>query len=57
MLAAGRAPDEVLDFLAATLTNRLLHGPSTVLREAAESGDAGLTAAASRLFGSGRSEQ
>jgi glutamyl-tRNA reductase len=57
MLAAGRAPDEVLDFLAATLTNRLLHGPSTVLREAAESGDAGLAAAAARLFGSGRGEQ
>jgi len=57
MLAAGRAPDEVLDFLAATLTNRLLHGPSTVLREAAESGDAELAAAAARLFGSGRGEQ
>jgi len=57
MLAAGRAPDEVLDFLAATLTNRLLHGPSTVLREAAESGDAELVAAAARLFGSGRGEQ
>jgi glutamyl-tRNA reductase len=50
MLAAGRAPDEVLEFLAATLTNRLLHGPSTVLRQAAESGDAGLAAAAARLF-------
>jgi len=57
MLAAGRAPDEVLDFLAATLTNRLLHGPYTVLREAAESGDTGLAAAAARLFGSGRGEQ
>ncbi len=50
MLAAGRAPDEVLEFLAATLTNRLLHGPSTVLRQAAESGDAELAAAAARLF-------
>jgi glutamyl-tRNA reductase len=50
MLAAGRAPNEVLEFLAATLTNRLLHGPSTVLRQAAESGDAELAAAAARLF-------
>lgn len=57
MLAAGRAPDEVLEFLAATLTNRLLHGPSTVLRDAAESGDAELVAAADRLFQSGRDEQ
>ena len=47
----------VLEFLAATLTNRLMHGPSTVLREAAESGDADLTAAAARLFQPGRDEQ
>ena len=57
MLAAGRPPDEVLEFLAATLTNRLLHGPSAALREAAESGDAGLAAAAARLFQTGRGEQ
>jgi len=50
MLAAGRAPEEVLDFLAGTLTNRLLHGPSMVLRDAAEHGDAELAAAAARLF-------
>ena len=57
MLAAGRPPEEVLEFLAATLTNRLLHGPSTVLREAAESGDAEIAAAAARLFQSRRREQ
>ncbi len=57
MLAAGRPPDEVLEFLAATLTNRLLHGPSTVLREAAENGDKDLAAAAARLFRFGRREQ
>jgi glutamyl-tRNA reductase len=50
MLAAGRAPEEVLEFLAGTLTNRLLHGPSLVLRDAAEGGDAELAAAAARLF-------
>ena len=57
MLAAGRTPDEVLEFLAATLTNRLLHGPSAVLREAAESGDAEVAAAAARLFQPGRGEK
>jgi glutamyl-tRNA reductase len=57
MLAAGKPADEVLEFLAATLTNRLLHGPSTALREAAESGDAELAAAAARLLQSGRGEQ
>jgi len=57
MLAAGKPAGEVLEFLAATLTNRLLHGPSTALREAAESGDAELAAAAARLFQSGRGEQ
>jgi glutamyl-tRNA reductase len=39
MIAAGRSPDEVLEFLAATLTNRLIHAPSQRLRDAAETGD------------------
>lgn len=39
MLAAGRSSEEVLDFLSATLTNRLIHAPSQRLRDAAESGD------------------
>ena len=50
MLAAGRDPREVVDFLATTLTNRLLHGPSQRLREAAERGDAELLDAARALF-------
>jgi glutamyl-tRNA reductase len=50
MLAAGRDPREVVEFLAATLTNRLLHGPSQRLREAAERGDAELLEAARALF-------
>jgi glutamyl-tRNA reductase len=49
-LAAGRDPGEVLDLLAHTLTNQLLHAPTTALREAALSGDAGLARAAERLF-------
>jgi glutamyl-tRNA reductase len=50
MLAAGRAPDEALDYLANTLTGKLLHAPSVRLREAAEHGDQALLDAATRLF-------
>ena len=56
LLAAGRPPEEVLDYLAGTLTNRLLHGPSIALREVAESGDAELAALAARLFRIGSDE-
>lgn len=49
-LASGRDPDEVLQFLAHTLTNRLLHPPTAALREAALAGDTGLARAADRLF-------
>ncbi|MCD9005540.1 glutamyl-tRNA reductase [Luteimonas sp. XNQY3] len=38
-LAAGQSPDAVLELLAHTLTNRLLHLPTTALREAALRGD------------------
>lgn len=51
MLANGRDPDEVLDFLAHTLTGKLLHAPSVRLREAAQAGDNALLDAAARLFG------
>jgi glutamyl-tRNA reductase len=50
MLAAGRDPREVIDFLATTLTNRLLHAPSQRLRDAAERGEAELLEAARALF-------
>ena len=49
-LAAGVDPQEVLDLLAHTLTNRLLHAPTVALREAALSGDAELARAADKLF-------
>ena len=49
-LAAGQSPEAVLDFLAHTLTNRLLHAPTTALREAAFSGDLELARAAQRLW-------
>lgn len=49
-LEQGRDPGEVLDFLAHTLTNRLLHPPTAALREAALTGDAALARAAEKLF-------
>ena len=49
-LAGGRDPEEVLQFLAHTLTNRLLHPPTAALREATLSGDTELVRAAERLF-------
>jgi len=50
LLAAGRTPEQALEFLAHTLTNKLLHAPSANLRSAAERGDAELLRAAERLF-------
>lgn len=50
MLAAGKQ-QEALEFLANTLTNRLLHAPSRALRLAAEKGDAALIDAAHKLYG------
>jgi glutamyl-tRNA reductase len=49
-LAAGKDPQEVLDLLAHTLVNRLLHAPTVALREAALTGDAELARAADKLF-------
>ncbi|HWI23637.1 MAG TPA: glutamyl-tRNA reductase, partial [Lysobacter sp.] len=49
-LAGGESPEAVLDFLAHTLTNKLLHAPTVALREAALTGDADLARAAEKLF-------
>ena len=57
LLAAGHSPEAVLEQLAATLTNRLLHGPSAALRDAAERGDVTLADAAARLFRTRRDPQ
>jgi len=51
MLESGRSPDEVMDFLSKTLTNKLMHLPSISLRRAGEEGDQELLDAARRLFG------
>jgi glutamyl-tRNA reductase len=39
MLEAGRPPEEVMDFLSRTLTNKLMHLPSVGMRRAGEEGD------------------
>jgi glutamyl-tRNA reductase len=57
MLEAGKPPEDALSFLAQTLTNKLLHTPSTQLREACSNGQHELLEAANALFklGHGRS--
>ena len=50
LLAGGRSPEQALEFLAHTLTNKLLHAPSANLRAAALRGDEELLRAAERLF-------
>ena len=49
-IAAGEPADAVLERLARQLTNKLLHAPSTALRQAALDGDADLLRAAERLY-------
>ena len=49
-LAAGQPPEAVLEFLAHTLTNRLLHAPTAALRDAAASGDAAMLEAVARML-------
>jgi glutamyl-tRNA reductase len=50
LLAQGKPADEALRLLAHQLTNKLLHAPSTALRQAALDGDLDLLRAASRLY-------
>jgi len=50
MLCNGKDPQQALEFLARTLTNKLAHGPSVRIRKAAESGDTALMQAALKLF-------
>lgn len=50
MLANGRDADGVLEYLAHTLTNRLLHSPTARLRQAGRGSDQDLLRAARSLF-------
>ncbi|MGA7978655.1 MAG: glutamyl-tRNA reductase [Chromatiaceae bacterium] len=49
-LQSGKAPEEVIGFLAHTLTNKLLHTPSERLRQAGREGRAELLEAANELL-------
>jgi len=49
-LENGKTPAEAMQFLAHTLTNKLLHTPSIKLREASSNGQTELLEAANRLF-------
>jgi glutamyl-tRNA reductase len=49
-IRAGQDPEQVVTQLANTLTKRILHLPSTRLRQAAESQDDELLRVANRLF-------
>ena len=57
MLAAGKSNDEVIDYLANTLTNRLLHAPTQALRQAAELADLELAETVTRLLTEERDRQ
>jgi len=49
-LHSGKSPEEALTFLAHTLTNKLLHTPSTRIRQAGFDGELALLEAANTLF-------
>lgn len=51
LLAGGRSPEEVVETVARTLTNKLMHLPSSELRKAGERGDEEVLRAARSLFG------
>jgi glutamyl-tRNA reductase len=50
MLATGKSGDDVIEYLANTLTNRLLHAPTQALRQASELADLGLAETITRLL-------
>jgi glutamyl-tRNA reductase len=57
LLAAGKSAEEAIDYLANTLTNRLLHTPTQALRQAAELGDTALAEAVTKLLTEERNRQ
>jgi len=51
MIESGRDPQEALDYLSRTLTNRLIHQPTVVLRQACISGDLATVQSVSHVVG------
>jgi glutamyl-tRNA reductase len=56
-LNSGKAPEEVIGFLAHTLTNKLLHAPSERMRQAGRDGRSEILVAANELFQLARSAE
>jgi len=56
-LQGGEPPDEVVEYVARTLTNKLLHVPSAAIREAGESDRREVVEAARALFGVAASDE
>src|SRR5882757_10175828 len=57
MVSAGKSTDEAMEFLANTLTNRLLHAPTQALRQAAESAETVVAEALTRIIVEERDRQ
>ena len=57
MVSAGKSTDEAMEFLANTLTNRLLHAPTQALRQAAESAETVVAEALTRIIVDERDRQ
>jgi glutamyl-tRNA reductase len=57
MLSAGKSTEEAMEFLANTLTNRLLHAPTQALRQAAESAETVVAEALTRIIVEERDRQ
>jgi glutamyl-tRNA reductase len=56
-LSSGKEPEEVIGFLAHTLTNKLLHVPSERMRQAGRDGRSEILVAANELFRLSRSAE
>ena len=50
-MARGESAEDAIEFATASLMKKMLHKPSVALRKAGEQSDAGLIAAARKLFG------
>ena len=50
-LASGKSPEQAMQFLANTLTNKLLHAPTSAIRAAGAEGREDVLDAAVSLFG------
>jgi glutamyl-tRNA reductase len=57
MVSSGKSTEEAMEYLANTLTNRLLHAPTQALRQAAESAESVVAEALTRIIVEERDRQ